>query len=72
MAPLLPGIDIHQLSVDQRLELIALIWDSIPDSAESPSVPQWHREELERRMADADASPEKSIPWEQVRDRSLC
>ncbi|HUT88792.1 MAG TPA: addiction module protein [Thermoguttaceae bacterium] len=61
--------DIDQLSVSQRLELISLLWDSIPDSQEALPIPEWHREELERRLAAADASPESALPWEQVRSR---
>ena len=64
----LPEIDIDRLSVDQRLELITLLWDSIPEMETLP-VPEWHREELERRLGAADASPDAGIPWERVRER---
>jgi putative addiction module component (TIGR02574 family) len=60
-------MDIEQLSVPQRLELIARLWDSIPDTAEALPVPEWHRQELERRLATADADPAAAIPWEQVK-----
>ena len=46
------------LSVEQRLELIGELWDSIPDSIDALPVPDWHREELERRLAVADADPD--------------
>lgn len=60
------GID--RLNPEQRFELIGLIWDSLPDDA--PLVPpDWHIQELERRVAAADADPDSSIPWEVVRDR---
>ena len=65
----LPELDIDQLTVPQRLELIALLWDSIPDSLDALPVPEWHRQELERRLAAADAAPETAIPWEEVRTR---
>ena len=55
------------LTVDQRLELIGELWDSIPDSLDEVAVPAWHREELERRLSAADADPDAAIPWEQVR-----
>jgi putative addiction module component (TIGR02574 family) len=55
------------LSVDQRLDLIGLLWDSIPD--EELPVPEWHRQELERRLAAADADPSAAIPWEEVKRR---
>ena len=57
------------LSVEQRLELIGELWDSIPDSLEALPVPEWHREELERRLRNADADPDAAIPWQQVRKR---
>jgi len=57
------------LSVEQRLQLIGELWDSIPDSTESLPIPEWHREELEKRLAAADATPEAAIPWEDVKRR---
>ena len=57
------------LSVEQRLELIGELWDSIPDSIDALPVPDWHREELERRLAMADADPDASIPWEEIKRR---
>jgi putative addiction module component (TIGR02574 family) len=57
------------LTVGQRIELIGELWDSIPDSIEAMPVPDWHREELERRLVNADADPEAAIPWEKVKRR---
>ena len=53
----------------QRLEWIALLWDSIPESAEAWPIPEWHRQELDGRLATADAAPEAGIPWEQAKAR---
>jgi putative addiction module component (TIGR02574 family) len=68
MSQLLPD-DLSRLTVPQRLELIGRLWDSIPDEAGSSAMPEWHREELERRLAAADAAPEQGIPWQQVKAR---
>jgi putative addiction module component (TIGR02574 family) len=57
------------LTVEQRIELIGELWDSIPDSIEAMPVPDWHREELERRLEKANAEPEAAIPWEEVKKR---
>lgn len=65
----MPDLQIEQLSVPERLELIALLWDSIPNSVDALPVSEWHRLELERRLAAADDAPQLGIPWEQVRDR---
>jgi len=57
------------LTVEQRLDLIGELWDSIPDSLDELPIPEWHREELERRLAAADADPDAAIPWEEVKKR---
>jgi putative addiction module component (TIGR02574 family) len=69
MSASFPDLDIHQLDPAQKLDLIGLLWDSLPETMESAPLPDWHRDELERRVASADASPAEAIPWEQVRDR---
>ena len=55
------------LTVQQRIELIGQLWDGIPDSIEALPVPDWHREELARRLALAEANPDAAIPWEEVK-----
>lgn len=65
----LPEFDIDHLTVPQRLDLISLLWDSIPDTLEALPVPEWHRQELERRLENANAAPELGIPWEDVKAR---
>jgi putative addiction module component (TIGR02574 family) len=56
------GID--RLSPEERMELIRLLWNSLPDDA--PFIPSvCHLQELERRVA-ADANPSAAKPWEAV------
>jgi putative addiction module component (TIGR02574 family) len=43
---------ILELSAAQRLQLVEDIWDSLAQSEANVPVPQWHREELDRRLAD--------------------
>lgn len=69
MARSLSAVTIKGLSVAERLDLISELWDSIPDSLEELPIPEWHREELERRLAAADADPNAAIPWEEVSQR---
>ena len=57
------GID--RLSPQQRYDLIALIWDSLPDDA-AFAPPVEHLQELERRLAAADAAPGAVEPWDAV------
>jgi len=55
-------LNVEQLTVAQRLELIERLWDSIP--LEELPIPDWHRQELERRLEAAVANPDAAIPWE--------
>jgi len=69
MAQSFSDVAINQLSVAERLDLISVLWDGIADSLEELPIPDWHREELERRLAAGDANPDAAISWEEVRQR---
>jgi putative addiction module component (TIGR02574 family) len=60
------GID--QMTVEDRLRLIGEIWDSLGNHV-PVEIPESHREELDRRLAAADADPAAGSPWEEVRSR---
>lgn len=61
-------LDMDRLTTDEQLELIEIVWDSITDSESAPPVPDWHREELTRRIAAADSNPGAGRPWVEVRE----
>lgn len=58
--------EILRLPPEERIELLGEAWDAIAASPEDVPIPEWHVDELERRLAAPDA---KYIPWEEVRDR---
>jgi putative addiction module component (TIGR02574 family) len=47
--------------------LVEDIWDSLTVSPDEVPVPDWHLEELERRLADP--AEEATLTWEQVREK---
>jgi putative addiction module component (TIGR02574 family) len=55
-------LDIRQLSIPERLDLIAAIWKSIPED-ESLPLPDCHREELDRRLADLQRNPATGLAY---------
>jgi len=69
MSLTLDRAEIEKLSIPERLELIGLLWDSITEADPRAAIPEWHLVELRRRRAEAEANPEGSIPWEEVRAR---
>jgi putative addiction module component (TIGR02574 family) len=58
------GID--RLSVEERLELIEMIWDSLPEQVAPQDVPAWYLAELAKRRAEAEAQPGVGRPWREV------
>ena len=49
--------ELFKLSGAERLDLIEELWDSIGDDDEALALTDEQREDLERRLAEADADP---------------
>lgn len=60
-----------RLTVDERIQLVTAIWDTVAEdgSIESLPVSDSHRLELDRRLADRRKNPEAESSWSQVADR---
>jgi putative addiction module component (TIGR02574 family) len=58
--------EVLRLPLDERLELVEQIWDSIAADPAKIPVPDWHKAELDRRLADP--TPER-LTWDEVRKR---
>ena len=59
--------EILRLPPDERLRLVEEIWDSLAATAERVPVPEWHRMELDRRLADR--SEQATLSWSEVQSR---
>jgi len=57
-----------KLSVEERLQLIGELWDSI-EAEEHPPLSEAWKKEIERRLDDLEANPDDVLPWEEVRAR---
>jgi putative addiction module component (TIGR02574 family) len=60
------SLGIDRLSVAERLALIEEIWDGLPEQVEPSDLPEWQREIISRRRADAEARPGIGRPWRDV------
>lgn len=72
MSSAMDDLGIGQLSVDQRLDLMHEISDSIVAAEPGRSyLTDAGRRELERRLADYEAHPDDVVPWEEVKADAL-
>ena len=65
MAQPLNTEEISRLSVEERLRLINMLWDSIDDPETLP-VPDSHRRALDEALEDYERDPEAGQSWEEV------
>lgn len=61
----------RRLSVDERIQLVAAIWDTVAEDASTSTLPvsDSHRLELDRRLEDRHKNPGAESPWSEVADR---
>ena len=62
---------VRELSVEEQLELVEALWDSIVDRNAVPSPTNAQKAELDRRLADHAADPNDVVPWDEVKDSAL-
>jgi putative addiction module component (TIGR02574 family) len=61
--------DILQLPVQERIQLVELIWDSVAAVPEALDVSPEIKAELEIRMIEFEKNPESGYSWDQVKSR---
>jgi putative addiction module component (TIGR02574 family) len=61
----------RRLSVDERIELVAAIWDTVAEDADTAAFPlsDSHRLELDRRLQDRQKNPTAESSCSEVADR---
>ncbi|WP_437661297.1 addiction module protein [Sorangium sp. So ce1182] len=59
-----PGFD--DLTVHEQIEYVQALWEPIAAREDEVPVPEWHKAELDRRLAEYDAAPDAGRSWEQV------
>ncbi len=58
--------EILRLPVEERMDLLEEVWASIAADPSKVPLPEWHREELDRRLKDPE--PER-LTWDEVKSR---
>ena len=61
--------EIERLSIAEKILLVEDLWESIASEESSVPVPQSHREELDRRLAEYEKDPGRLLTLEDLRGR---
>lgn len=64
-------LPIDHLSVEQRLDLIGRLWDSLNETPSQMPITLEQKSEIERRLARDKRDPMQGIPWEAVFNGAL-
>ncbi len=60
-------IAIEALSIQDKIELMDRLWESLSKSPENIPSPAWHGDVLEARRAKLESGESKPIPWEEAK-----
>ena len=64
-----PAIEIEKLNVEERLDLIEALWESLSANPSQIPVPDSHKAMLDERLDEIDAGDDAGIPWNEVLER---
>ncbi len=62
-------VDIKQMSVEERLATMELLWDSLRRGDEEPESPAWHQTVVSARRAKIASGEAKFLSREELRRR---
>ena len=62
-------VEIAALPVEQRLDLVQAIWDTIAEEELPSGLTAAQKEQLSRRMAELDANPGIALTWAEIKER---
>lgn len=60
------NLNIDELTTDERLDLIEVLWDSLDPSTNQLILTEDQRQELDSRIEEMDRDKNLGIPWDEV------
>ena len=67
MTQLLDKLNIRDLSIEERIQLVGEIWDSIAEEEGEFELTGAQRDEIDRRLESYRANPDQVISWEEIK-----
>jgi putative addiction module component (TIGR02574 family) len=64
-----PIQSVFDLSPAEKLQLVQDLWDDLAANPDDVPIPEWQKQELERRIANLKKCPAPGSSWEAVKRR---
>ncbi|MFB2918310.1 MULTISPECIES: addiction module protein [Aerosakkonema] len=59
--------EITTLSIEERIDLVQAIWESIAAEQAYPNLTEAQRQEIDRRIADYETNPDNVLTWDEIK-----
>ncbi|MBD2182717.1 addiction module protein [Planktothrix sp. FACHB-1355] len=59
--------EITTLSIEDRIDLVQAIWDSIAAEQAYPNLTEAQQQEIDRRIADYETNPDNVLTWDEIK-----
>lgn len=63
--------EFDRMPADEQIRLVQDLWDTIAERPASVPVPDWHYEELERRVADHQRDPTDVVTLDELKAKLI-
>lgn len=63
--------NIVEMPIQQRIQFVEDVWDSIAKSPDMVEIPEWHKQELATRLKSYLKNPNEVSTWQNVKKRIL-
>lgn len=63
--------NIVEMPIEERIQFVEDVWNSIAKSPDSVEIPQWHKQELETRLQSYLENPNAGATWQDVKKKIL-
>ncbi|NEX20420.1 addiction module protein [Thiorhodococcus mannitoliphagus] len=64
-----PNLQLDQMTVEEKIQTMELLWDSLSQAPVDLETPDWHREILEERQRKVDAGEAVFLSLEELKAR---
>jgi putative addiction module component (TIGR02574 family) len=60
--------EVHQLPLNEKLQIMEAIWEDLRAHAEAVPVPEWHKNLLDERQKAVKEGREEILDWDKVKN----